>query len=63
MIGTTSSTSTTRASSSQAVSTASRSAMSAIEHPAFRSGRTTCWWAPVRTSADSAMNWTPQKTT
>ena len=38
------------------------SAMSAMEHPALRSGRSTCWWAPVRTSADSAMKCTPQKT-
>ncbi len=37
--------------------------MSAIEQPALRSGRITCWWAPVRMSADSAMKWTPQKTT
>ncbi len=36
--------------------------MSAMEQPAFRSGRTTCWWSPVRMSADSAMKWTPQKT-
>ena len=36
--------------------------MSAIEQPAFRSGRTTRWWGPVRTSADSAMKCTPQNT-
>ena len=37
--------------------------MSAIEQPALRSGRITCWWGPVSTSADSAMKWTPQNTT
>ena len=37
--------------------------MSAIEHPAARSGRTTVWLSAVRMSADSAMKWTPQKTT
>ena len=37
--------------------------MSAMEQPAARSGRITCWWSPVRMSADSAMKWTPQKTT
>ena len=36
--------------------------MSAIEQPAARSGRITCWSGPVRMSADSAMKWTPQKT-
>src|SRR6478735_3483372 len=36
--------------------------MSAIEQPAARSGRITCWSGPVRISADSAMKWTPQKT-
>ena len=55
-------TSVTRPNSSQASSTWSMSAMSAMEHPALRSGRSTCWWSPVRTSADSAMKWTPQKT-
>ena len=55
--------SVTAASVSQASSTESMSAMSAIEQPALRSGRITCWWAPVRMSADSAMKWTPQKTT
>ena len=50
------------ASSSQASSTWSMSAMSAMEQPALRSGSSTCWWGPVRTSADSAMKWTPQKT-
>src|SRR5947207_395592 len=38
------------------------SAMSAIEQPALRSGRMTRWWSAVRTSADSAMKCTPQKT-
>ena len=52
----------TRARSSQASSTWSMSAMSAMEQPALRSGSRTCWWSPVRTSADSAMKWTPQKT-
>ena len=36
--------------------------MSAIEHPALRSGRITRWWDPVSTSADSAMKCTPQNT-
>jgi hypothetical protein len=40
----------------------SMSAMSAIEQPALRSGRITCWWSPVRMSADSAMKCTPQNT-
>ncbi len=52
----------TSSSASQASSTWSMSAMSAIEQPALRSGRITCWWSPVRMSADSAMKWTPQKT-
>ena len=43
MIGTTASMSVTSASASQASSTDSRSAMSAIEQPALRSGRMTCW--------------------
>ena len=54
--------SVTAASSSQATSTESMSAMSAMEQPALRSGRMTAWWSPVRMSADSAMKWTPQKT-
>ena len=62
MMGTIRLTSVTRASSSQASSTWSMSAMSAMEQPALRSGRSTCWWSPVSTSADSAMKWTPQKT-
>ena len=37
-------------------------AMSAIEQPAARSGRTTCWSGAVRMSADSAMKCTPQNT-
>ncbi len=55
--------SVTAPSVSQASSTDSMSAMSAIEHPALRSGRITCWCGPVRMSADSAMKWTPQNTT
>ena len=62
VIGTTRSMSVIAAIASQASSTWSMSAMSAIEQPAFRSGRTTRWWSPVRTSADSAMKCTPQKT-
>ena len=62
VIGTTRSMSVIAAIASQASSTWSRSAMSAMEQPALRSGRTTRWWSPVRTSADSAMKWTPQKT-
>ena len=61
-MGTTVEMSTVPSSTSHASSTESMSARSAIEHPALRSGRTTCWWSPVRTSADSAMKWTPQKT-
>ena len=63
MIGTSRSMSITASSASHASSTDSMSAMSAIEHPALRSGRTTFWFAPVRMSADSAMKWTPQNTT
>src|SRR3972149_1516324 len=37
-------------------------AMSAIEQPAARSGRITCWCGAESTSALSAMKWTPQKT-
>ena len=36
--------------------------MSAMEQPALRSGRMTCWWSAVRMSADSAMKCTPQNT-
>ena len=61
-MGTTRSMSVTAASSSQASSTESMSAMSAMEQPALRSGRITCWWSAVRMSADSAMKWTPQNT-
>ncbi len=43
MIGTTREMSVTAASSSHASSTESMSAMSAIEHPALRSGRITVW--------------------
>ena len=38
------------------------SAMSAIEQPAARSGRITCWCGAQSTSALSAMKCTPQKT-
>ncbi len=62
VIGTSRSMSMTRSSASQASSTESMSAMSAIEQPAFRSGRITFWWSAVSTSADSAMKCTPQKT-
>ena len=62
MIGTTRSMSVVSASASQASSTSSRSAMSAIEQPALRSGRITFWWSPVSMSADSAMKCTPQNT-
>ncbi len=47
---------------SQHSSTWSKVAMSAIEHPAARSGSTTFWELDVRMSADSAMKCTPQKT-
>ena len=36
--------------------------MSAMLHPADRSGRMTCTLSSVRMSADSAMKCTPQKT-
>ncbi len=36
--------------------------MSAMEQPAFRSGRMTAWSSLVRMSADSAMKCTPQNT-
>ena len=49
-------------STSQHSSTWSNVAMSAIEQPAPRSGRTTCWLSAVRMSADSAMKCTPQNT-
>ena len=47
---------------SHAASTWVSRAMSAIEHPAARSGSTTCCSGLVRMSADSAMKCTPQKT-
>ena len=47
---------------SHASSTWPISAMSAIEQPAARSGRITCWSSVVRMSALSAMKCTPQKT-
>ncbi len=49
-------------STSQHSATCSAVAMSAIEQPAARSGRTTFWSSEVRMSADSAMKCTPQKT-
>ena len=49
-------------SASHASSTWPIAAMSAIEQPAARSGRITCWSAAVRMSALSAMKCTPQKT-
>ena len=48
---------------SQASSTWSNVAMSAIEQPAARSGSTTCCASEVRMSALSAMKCTPQNTT
>ncbi len=62
MTGTTPSMSTTPSSTSHASSTESMSARSAIEHPALRSGRSTCCSGVVRMSADSAMKCTPQNT-
>ena len=47
--------------SSQQSSTSSMCAMSAIEHPAVRLGRITCWCSWLRMTAVSAMKWTPQK--
>ena len=49
-------------SSSQQFSSWSGSAMSAIEQPAARSGRITCWCGAQSTSALSAMKCTPQNT-
>ena len=63
MTGTTESCTPAAASASQVFSTWASRAMSAIEQPAARSGSTTCWWGPVRMSADSAMKCTPQNTT
>ena len=57
-----------RASASQQASTCEISAMSAMEQPALRSGRMTCWLCcpsssgRPRTSALSAIKCTPQKT-
>ena len=62
MMGMTRLSSTWSPSAAQASSTASMSAMSAMEHPAFRSGRKTCWRSLVKMSADSAMKCTPQNT-
>ena len=45
MMGITRLMSVTRDISSQASSTWSMSAMSAMEQPALRSGRSTCWWS------------------
>ncbi|CAB4670853.1 unannotated protein [freshwater metagenome] len=36
-------------------------AISAMEHPAAKSGKITFWLADVRMSALSAIKWTPQK--
>ena len=60
--GTVTSATPASASTSQASSTWASRAMSAIEQPAARSGRTTFCSGPVRMSADSAMKWTPQNT-
>ena len=60
--GVTSSTSISSARSDHAASTASRSAMSAMLQPADMSGRYTDPSSRERTSAVSAMKWTPQKT-
>ncbi len=62
MTGTTESCTPASAIASQAASTCAMRAMSAIEQPAARSGRTTFCCGPVRMSADSAMKCTPQKT-
>ena len=51
-----------RSSASQQASTWEISAISAIEQPAFRSGRITCWPSRPSTSALSAIKCTPQKT-
>lgn len=60
--GTTCSAMPASVSTSQHSATCSAVAMSAMEHPAARSGRTTFWSSPVRMSADSAMKCTPQNT-
>ena len=62
MIGTTLSARPASVSASQQSSTWASRAMSAIEQPAARSGRTTCCVGAVRMSADSAMKCTPQNT-
>jgi len=62
VIGTMSSATPASVSASHASSTWASAAMSAMEHPAARSGRITCCSGPVRMSADSAMKCTPQKT-
>ncbi len=49
-------------SSRQAARTSGSEAMSAIEQPASRLGRMTCWCGWQRMSAASAMKCTPQKT-
>jgi hypothetical protein len=48
---------------SHASTVSSYEAISAIEHPAERSGRITSTESGVSMSAVSAMKWTPQKTT
>ena len=62
MTGTTASATPAASIASQQSSTWVSRAMSAIEQPAARSGRITCWFGPVRMSADSAMKCTPQNT-
>src|SRR3978361_946465 len=60
-MGTTPSATPASVRASHVSSTWARRAMSAIEHPAARSGSTTFCSGEVRMSADSAMNGTPQK--
>ena len=61
-MGTTPRSPKTSSRSSQQSRTSSIWAMSAMEQPAVRLGRMTLWWGALRTSAVSAMKWTPQKT-
>jgi hypothetical protein len=62
VIGTVTSATPASVSTSQASSNCCPVAISAIEQPAARSGRTTFCSAEVRMSADSAMKCTPQNT-
>ena len=62
MTGTVTSATPASASTSQASSTCASLAMSAIEHPAARSGKITFCSGAVKMSADSAMKCTPQNT-